>query len=152
MKLRAPKWVRFLVPLALVLLSANAAHAQRIPETVVWSAGPSLFAPFVAVPVKLGILRLLALEAAGSRLWSLSAIEWLLWFPVAFILFRYGRSSAVPLNALALLALAVWLHRALLANAPWRAAIFLSIPTPILALVLPFLAFGLAVFLEWLAA
>jgi len=148
MELRAPNWVRFLVPPALVLLSANPAHAQRIPEIVIWSAGASLLAPFVAVPVKLGILRLLALEARGSRLWTISAIEWLLWFPVAFILFRYGRSSAVPLNVLALLASAVWLHRALLANAPWRAAFFLSIPTPVLALVLPFLAFGLAAFLD----
>ena len=148
MELRAPKWVRFFIPLTLVLLSANAAHAQRVPEIFIWFAGTSLLAPFVAVPVKLGILRLLALEARGSRLWSLSAIEWLLWFPVAFILFRYSRSSSAPLNALALLASAVWLHRALLANASWRAALLLTIPTPVLALVLPFLAFVLAAFLE----
>ncbi len=148
MELRAPRWVRFLVPLALVLLSANAAHAQRIPEMVLWSAGAGLFAPFVAVPVKLGILRLLALEVRGSRLWSISAMEWVLWLPLAVILLRSSRSSSVPLIVLALFASAVWLHRVRLANAPWRSALFLSLPTPVLALVLPFLAFGSAAFLE----
>jgi hypothetical protein len=63
MEIRAPKWVRFLAPLGLLLFSASEAHAQRIPEVVLWSAGASLFAPFVAVPIKRGILRFLVLEA-----------------------------------------------------------------------------------------
>ncbi len=151
MELPAPKWVRFLVPLAFVLLPASAAHAQRIPEVVIWSAGASLFAPFVAVPVKLGILRLLDLEVAGSRLWSMCAIEWALWFPVAFLVLRYGRTSP-PLFVLALFASVVWLHRARVANAAWRSALLLSLPTPVLMLVLPLLAFGSAAFLESLAA
>jgi hypothetical protein len=55
MELRAPRWVRFLVPVALVLLPASAAQAQRIPDVAIWFAGTSLLAPFIAVPVKLGI-------------------------------------------------------------------------------------------------
>ena len=152
MELREPKWVQFPVALALVLLSASVAHAQRVPELVVWSAGASLLAPFVAVPVKLGILRLLALEAGASRLWSISAIEWVLWFPVAVILLRSVRSSSVPLIVLALFASVVWLHRARVNNARWSSAVFLSLPTPVLAIALPFLAFGFAVFLRSLAA
>ena len=75
MKLRAPRWIRFLIALALVLLSASAAHAQKVPEFVIWSAGASLLAPIVAVPVKLGIVRLLALRATAARFWSICAIE-----------------------------------------------------------------------------
>ena len=120
MEPREPKWVRFLVPLALVLLSPSAAYAQRIPEEFVWFAGASLLAPFVAVPIKFGILRLLALEATGSRLWLMSAIEWVLWFPVAFVVLRYERSSSVPLIVLVLFISAAWLQRARLADAPWR--------------------------------
>ena len=147
MEPREPRWVRFLLPLALVLLSPSAAYAQRIPEEFAWFAGTSLFAPFVAVPVKFGILRLLALEATRSRLWSMSAIEWVLWFPVAFILLRYGRSTA-PLIALVLFISAGWLQRARLVDAPWRFALLLSLPTPALMLILPFLAFGSAAYLE----
>ena len=148
MELRTPKWARFLVPLALTLLTAGEAHAQRIPEVVVWSAGASLLAPFIAVPVKIGILRLLGLEAGTSRLWSISAIEWVLWFPGAFLLLRSGSSYSVPLIVLVLFALAAWLHKARVANAAWRSALFLTFPTPILALVLPFLALCAAAFLE----
>ena len=139
MELPASRSFRFLVPLALVLFSAGEAHAQRIPEFVIWSAGASLFAPFVAVPVKAALLRLLALEATFSRLWSISAIEWGVWFPVAFILLRSGRSSSAPLVLLALFGTIVWLHSARVANARLGAALLLSLPTPILALLLPFL-------------
>jgi hypothetical protein len=148
MAFRSPKWAQFVVSFVLVLLSASAAHAQRIPDVVIWSAGASVFAPFVAVPVKLGILGLLNLEAPSSRLWSISAIEWLLWFPVCFISLRYGRSSSVPLIVLALFAAAIWIHRARLANTSWKSALFLSIPTPVLALALPFLALSAIAFVE----
>jgi hypothetical protein len=148
MTLRASRWVRFLVPLVLVLLSASAAHAQKVPEIVLWSAGASLLAPVFAVPAKLGILRLLALQASAARLWSICAIEWVLWFPIAFVLLRTGRSSFAPLTLLVIMASVVWLHRAGVANASWRSALLLSLATPILALALPFLAFAFAVLLE----
>jgi len=146
--LRAPIKARFLAPFALVLFSTSAAHAQRVPDEFIWFAGASLFAPFVAIPIKLGIFRLLNLEVGYSRLWSISAIEWLLWFPLCFVVLRFDRFSSAPLVALAIFASAGWVHRARLVNASWRSAIFLSLLTPVLALLLPFLAFGFAVFLN----
>jgi len=143
---------RFIAPFALVLFLTSPAHAQRVPDEFIWFAGASLFAPFVAIPIKLGILRLLNLEAGCSRLWSISAIEWLLWFPLGFFLLRFDRSSSAPMIVLALFSSVVWVHRARLANASWPSALFLSLPTPILALSIPFLAFGIAVFLNSLSA
>jgi hypothetical protein len=149
-RLYAPKWTPFVVPLALVLLPASAAHAQRISDAAIWWVGTSLLAPFLAVPVKLGILRLLALEVAASRLWMISAIEWVLWFPLGFIVLRYARSSP-PAVVLLLFASVVWLHRIRVADAPWSSALYLSLPPPVLAIGLPFLAFILHQFLERLA-
>jgi hypothetical protein len=149
---RAPIGIRFLASFALVFFIASPAYAQRIPDEFIWFAGTSLFAPFVAIPIKLGILRLFKLEAGCSRLWSLSAIEWLLWFPLPFVMLRYGRPSSAPMIVLALFASLVWIHRTRLANASWRSALFLSLPTPVLALSLPFLAFGAAGFLISLSA
>ena len=140
-----------MVPMALVLLPASAAHAQRVPDAAIWWVGASLLAPFLAVPVKLGMLRLLALEVSGSRLWIISAIEWALWFPLGFVLLRYARSSP-PIVVLLLFASVVWLHKIRVADAPWSSALYLSLPTPILAIALPFLAFVLHQFLERLAA
>jgi hypothetical protein len=151
MRVRAPRWACFVVLLALALLPASTAHAQRIPDAAVWWVGSSLLAPFLAVPVKLVILRLLALEVAGSRLWIISAIEWVLWFPVGFVVLRYGRSSP-PVVVLLLFASGVWLHRIRVAGAPWSSALYLSLPTPVLAIALPFLAFVLHQFLERLTA
>jgi hypothetical protein len=151
-ELRAFNWVRFLVPLALVLLSATEAHAQRVPEEVLWSASAALFAPFVAVPVKLGMLRLLSLEAGAGRLWSLSAIEWLLWFPLAFLLLRSGGWYSVPLVPVGLLIAAVWIHSARVAHTTWKSALLLALATPVLALALPFLALVSVAYLESLAA
>jgi hypothetical protein len=151
MYLRAPKWVQFVVPLALVLLPASAAHAQKIPDAAIWWVGASLLAPLFALPLKLGILRLLALEVAGSRLWRISAIEWILWFPVCFIVLRHTRSSP-PVVVLLLLSSVVLFHRARVANASWSSALYLSLPTPLLAIALPFLAFVLHAFLDGLAA
>jgi len=152
MELRSPKWPHFFVPITLVLLVAGDAHAQRIPQEFIWFVGASLFAPFVAIPVKLGILRLLNLGPGCSRLWSISAIEWAIWFPVAFLLFRSGNQSSFALIVLVLFAAATWLHKVRVADAPWSSAAFLALPTPILALLLPFLAFASAAFLHSLAA
>jgi hypothetical protein len=149
---RAPIGIRFLAPFALALFVANPAHAQRVPDEFIWFAGTSLLAPFGAIPIKLGILRLSKLEAGCSLLWSISAIEWLLWFPLAFVVVRYGRPSSAPMMVLALFATVVWVHRTRLAKATWRSALFLSLPTPVLALSLPFLAFSIAVFLDSLFA
>jgi hypothetical protein len=135
------RWIPFAFVPTILLISANEAYAQRIPLIFVWCAAAGLFAPFLAVPVKLGILRFMHLPAPVSRLWILSAAEWLLWFPVAFIMFRAGRPVAVPLVLPVVLVLVVWLHKESLANTSWRSAIFLSLPTPVLALLLPFLAF-----------
>jgi hypothetical protein len=131
---------------------AGDAHAQRIPTEFIWFAGAGLLAPFVAIPAKLGILRLLDLRCGCSRLWSISAIEWAIWFPLAFLLFRSGRQSTFPLIALFLFGAAAWLHKLLVANTSWRSAVLLTFPTPILALLLPFLAFASAAFLDSLAA
>jgi hypothetical protein len=46
----------------------------------------------------------------------------------------------------------VGLHRIRLDDAPWSYALYLSLPTPVLAIALPFLAFAFHVFLERLAA
>jgi hypothetical protein len=151
MHVRIAKCIRFVVPLALVLFPASAAHAQRIPDEAIWWVGASLLAPFLAVPVKLGILRLLALEVASSRVWMISAIEWVLWFPVGLVVLRYSGSSP-PVVVLLLFASVVWIHRIRVADAPWRSALYLSLPTPILAIALPFLAFALHEFLDRLAA
>jgi len=145
---RAARWTRFHVGLVVVLLLPSVAHAQRVPEVVLWSAGASLFAPFVAVPVKLGLLRLMDMRTGVSRLWQISAVEWLLCFPVAVILLRTGRSSSAPLTVLALFGLIVWLHGVRLPDSRWRSALLLSLPTPILALVLPLLALIAAGYLE----
>jgi len=148
LSLRAAIRPRVLAPFALVLFSASAAHAQRIPDEFIWLAGASLFAPFVAVPIKLGISRLLKLEAGCSRLLAIGAIEWLVWFPLSFVVLRFGRPSSAPVVVLALFAAAAWVHKVRLVNTSWRSALFLSLLTPALALSLPFLAFAVAVFLE----
>lgn len=137
----ASRWIPFLIVPAFLLVSANEAYAQRIPLIFIWCAGASIFAPFVAVPLKLGILRLMHLQVGSSRVWLLCAAEWVLWFPVAFIMFRSGRPVAIPLVLPVVLALVVWVHKESVANVSWRSALLLSIPTPILALLLPILAF-----------
>ena len=145
---RAHKWGRFVVTLALFLLWSSAAHAQRIPLILVGVAGTSLLAPFVAVPVKVVILRLLTAKAGASRLWFISAIEWVLWFPVTVIAVVSSGPFAVPLVVPLLLATAVWLHRERVNNASWGSALLLSLPTPILAVAIPSLAFVSAPLLE----
>jgi len=101
--------------------------------------------------VKLGILRLLRLKLASSRLWVISAIEWVLWFPLGFAVLRYAGSSP-PAVVLLLFGSVVWLHRIRVADAAWSSALYLSLPTPALAICLPFLAFVLHQFLERLSA
>ena len=132
-----------LLTMALLLVSANDAYAQRIPLIYLWFAGASLFAPFVAIPVKLGLLRLMHLRVGISRVWFLSAVEWVLWFPLVFIMLRFGSPVGVPLVLPVVLALVVWVHKESVANASLRSALLLSLPTPILAVTLPFLAFVL---------
>ena len=141
MRLRDSRWIPFLFVPAMLLVPASEAYAQRIPLIFVWFAGAGLFAPFVAVPVKLGILRLMHLQVGSSRVWLLCAAEWVLWFPIAFIMFRSGRPVAVPLVLPVVLALVVWIHKESVVNVSWRSAILLSLPTPILAVLLPVLAF-----------
>jgi len=151
MHFRAPKLIRFVGALALVLFPTSAVHAQRIPDAAIWWVSASLIAPYLAIPVKRVILRLLALKVEGSRLWIISAMEWVLWFPVGFVVLRYVRLSP-PVVVLLLSASAVWLHKVRIADAPWSSALYLSLPTPALAIALPFLAFVFHAFLERLAA
>ena len=151
MHVRAPKLIRFVGAVALVLFPTSAAYAQRIPDAAIWWVGASLLAPYLAIPVKRVILRLLALKVAGSRLWTISAIEWVLWFPVGFVVLRYARLSP-PVVVLLLSASVVWVHKIRIADARWSSALYLSLPTPLLAIALPFLAFVLHAFLERLAA
>jgi hypothetical protein len=148
MELRAARWARSLAVFVLVLFWASAAHAQRVPDEFLWFAGTAVFAPFAAVPVKMGILRLVSLKAEVSRLWWTSAIEWVLWFPAAFVMLRSIRPSEVPVTLLGLLFAATWLHKVRFAEARWSTALYLALPTPILAIGLPFLAFALAAYLE----
>ena len=148
MQLLTSRWIPLFLVAAILLVSANEAYAQRIPLIFVWCAGASIFAPIVAVPVKLGILRFMHLQVSVSLIWILCAAEWLLWFPVAFIMFRTGRPVAVPLVLPVVLALVVWVHKESLANASWRSALLLSLPTVLLAIALPFLAFVLAIQFE----
>jgi ABC-type Fe3+-siderophore transport system permease subunit len=63
-------------------------------------------------------------------------------------MFRIGRPVAVPLVLPVVLALIVWVHKESLANASWRSALLLSLPTVLLAIALPFLAFVLAIQFE----
>jgi hypothetical protein len=138
---RAFRWAHFLFVPALLVVQVGDAYAQRIPVIYLWFAGAGLFAPFVAMPVKLGMLRLLHRNVATSRLWILGAIEWLLWFPLVFVLLRYGSPVGVPFVLPLVLAMTVWLHKESVANTSLRSALLLSLPTPLLAIALPFLAF-----------
>ena len=147
MEFRAHNWGRLHISLALFLLWSSEAHAQRIPLILVGVAGTSLLAPFVAVPVKLVILRFLTAEAAAPRLWFISAIEWLLWFPVTVITLLSTGPLVVPLVVPLLLASVAWLHRERVDNASWGSALLLSLPTPILAVAIPSLAFVSAPYL-----
>jgi len=144
MKLLASRWIPFLFVPALLLFSASDAYAQRVPIIYLWFAGAGLFAPFVAVPFKLGLLRLMHLKVGISRVWFLSAVEWLLWFPLVFMMFRFGSPVGVPLVLPVVFALVVWVHKESVDNASLRSALLLSLPTPILAITLPILAFLLA--------
>ena len=113
--------------------------------------GAGLLAPFFAVPVKLGILHLLDLRVEGAHLWAISAIEWVLWFSLGFTVLRYTASSP-PVIVLLLVTSGVWLHRIRVADASWISALYLTLPTPLLAFLLPFGAFALHQFLERLSA
>jgi hypothetical protein len=144
MKLLASRWLPFLFVPVLLVVPVSDAYAQRIPTIYLWFAGAGLFAPFVAVPVKLGMLRLMHLEVGTSRMWILGAIEWVLWFPLVFIMLRYGSPVGVPLVLPVVLALVVWVHKQGVVNISLRSALLLSLPTPILAMALPFLAFIVA--------
>ena len=140
---------RFLITTAPLLLWSNTAHAQRVPLILVGVAGTGLFAPFVAVPVKLLILRVITADATAARLWSISAIEWLLWFPVTAIVVLSGGPIALAFVVPLQLAAAVWLHKRRLDNSSWIAALLLSLPTPILAVAMPSLAFVSAPLYEY---
>ena len=145
MTLFGPRKFPVLVVSALLLVFAGDAYAQRVPIIYLWIAGAGLFAPFFAVPVKLGILRLMHLKVGISRVWFLCAAEWVLWFPlVLFVMFRTGSPIGALLVLPVVLALVIWIHKESVANASLGFALLLSLPTPILAIALPFLAFILA--------
>jgi len=129
---------RFAAWLIVVLLWANDAHAQRIPIEAVWSAGFGLLAPFIAVPIKVGIVRLSKVEAASLRPWSISLIEWVIWFLVAFVLLQLSDANLLLVVIPALLAVSMWLHRSWTANASWLIVIVLCLITPLLIVALPF--------------
>jgi hypothetical protein len=124
-----------------VLLWADAVQAQRVPIEAVWAAGFGLIAPFVAVPIKVGILRVFKVDAANVRLWLLGLIEWVLWFPVAFVLLQLSDANLLPVVIPILLVVSAWLHRSWIAKASWTIAIFLCLITPVLIVGLPSLAF-----------
>ena len=93
------------------------------------------------MPFKSLILRFLSAEATGRRLWLIAAIEWALWFPVVGYTVLAGGPPVLPLVLPLLLALSMWLHRSRVNNASWGNALVLSLPTPLLAVALPSLAF-----------
>lgn len=136
------------MPLLLCLFAPDVARAQRIPEEFLWFAGTSLLAPFAALPLKMVALHYLALDVPASRLWALSALEWVLWFPISAILLRAQHLHSVPIAVAALFAAATWLHRNRLAGTGWKSALLLSLLTPALAIALPLLTFSAAAFIE----
>ena len=149
MTLFGPRKFSVLVVSALLLVFAGDAYAQRVPIIYLWLAGAGLFAPLFAVPVKLGMLRLKHLKVGISRVWFLCAAEWVLWFPlVLFVMFRTGSPIGALLVLPVVLGLVVWIHKESVANTSLGSALLLSLPTPILAIALPFLAFVLAIRFE----
>lgn len=152
MKPFAGQAFRFAARLMAALLWANSVYAQRIPIEAVWSAGFGLFAPFIAVPIKIAIVRLSKVEAASLRPWSLGLIEWVIWFPVAFVLLQLSDANLLLLVVPALLAVSIWLHRSWTAKASWPIAILLCLITPLLIVALPLLAFGTMAYVQSLAA
>ncbi len=131
---------RFSACLVVALFWTDDAHAQRIPVEFVWSAGLGLLAPFIAVPIKVGIIRLFKGDLAGFRPWILSLIEWVIWFPVGFVLLRMSDANLVLMVVPALLALSGWLHRTWIANSSWTIAVLLCFVTPLMIVALPLLA------------
>jgi hypothetical protein len=117
----------------------------------VWSAGAGLLAPFVAAPIKIGLVRISKVDGANFRPWSLSLIEWLIWFPIAFVLLRSSDSNLIPVVVPALFTLSTWLHRSWAANASWVFAIFLALLTPALGVALPLLSFATIAYLQSLS-
>lgn len=141
MNLSAGQARRLAVPFCITLLWASDAQAQKIPIEAVWSAGTGLFAPFIAVPIKVALARLSRVNAANFRFWSLSLLEWIIWFPVAFVFLRSSDANLIPVVLPVLLGLSIWLHRSRLDDAPWPFALLLALLTPVLAVALPVLAF-----------
>ena len=134
-----------------VLFWADAAHAQRIPIEFVWSAGLGLIAPFIAVPIKVGIIRLSKGDLAGFRPWILSLIEWVMWFPVGFILLRMSDANLVLVVVPALLAASIWLHRTWATNSSWAIVVVLCFVTPLMIVALPLLAVVTIAYVQSLA-
>ena len=141
MKFSAQQARRLTVPFGVTLLWANDAQAQEIPIEAVWLAGAGLFAPFIAIPIKIALARLSKVNAATFHPWSLSLIEWIIWFPAAYVLLRSSDANLIPVVLPALLGLSIWLHRSWANDASWPSAILLSLPTPLLAVALPVLIF-----------
>jgi len=142
---------RFAARLTLALLWVNDVHAQRIPIEAVWSVGLGLLAPFIAVPIKMGIVRLSRAETKKFRPWFFSAIEWVIWFPVAFVLLQLSDANLLLVVVPALLAVSLWLHRSWTANNSWAIAAVLCVITPALIVALPLVAFGTMAFVQSLA-
>jgi hypothetical protein len=140
-KFSAQQACRLTVPFGVTLLWPNDAQAQKIPIEAVWSAGAGLFAPFIAIPIKIALARFSKVNAANFHPWSLSLIEWVIWFPAAYVLLRSSDANLIPVVLPALLGLSIWLHRSWANDASWPSAILLSLPTPILAVALPLLIF-----------
>lgn len=151
-KLFARPTFRFAVWLGVSLLWATDAHAQRIPIEAVWSAGVGLFAPFIAVPIKIAVVRLSNVEAASFRPWSLGLVEWAIWFPAAFVILRSSDANLIPVVVPAVLAVSIWFHRSWTVKVSWTIAILLCLITPLLIVALPLLAFGTMVYLQSFAA
>jgi len=148
----AEKSCRLIMTLCLTLLWVSNAHAQRIPIELVWSATTALVAPVIAVPIKIGLIRVSKIELSDFRPWSLSLVEWIIWFPIAFALVQLSDSNLIPVVIPALYALSTWLHKFWTNNASWQFAILLSLITPALALLFPLLAVLTIGFLQSLSA
>jgi hypothetical protein len=138
-KFSAQQTYRLTVPFGVILLCATDAQAQEIPIDVVWSAGAGLSAPFIAIPIKIALARFSKVKPANLHPWSLSLIEWVIWFPTAYVLLRSSDANLIPVVLPALLGLSIWLHRSWADDVSWRFAILLSLPTPLLAVALPVL-------------
>ena len=158
MRKHEPRWITGLATVAALMLVSAPAHAQKIPDVFVGALGAILLAPILAVPVKLGVARLVHAPIPVTRVWALCLVEWFLWIPGAFVVVRLIGFPGAGFGILGLLGISAWLHRksALASSGTGHATLaigaLLAALTPAIAIALPMSVLGVSAFLASLAA